>query len=161
MSLLTLSLVGCSASTAVSSSPDATAEAISVIGRVIQIDGSDITLEVGAFNTLSDQQNGAPPTMPQNGTPPPEAPSGALSELPSSQPAPDGNRVPPDGFPDFTVTDEVKTITITASTAITHDKPDDGTAGSTSDIEIGDIIVVTMQDTTVTTVTILGHIEKP
>jgi hypothetical protein len=159
--LLGLTLAGCAASTSDGSSPESASVSAEIVGQVVKTDDNSILINVGIISTppgknSSDSDapaappadpSGAPPTMPQNGAP---------SEGPSGQTAPFGDGLPAGSFPGFTATGESQTITITASTVITQEGPAGDAAGSAPDIEVGDIIKVTMTDTTATAVTILS-----
>mgnify|MGYP002672230373 CR=1 FL=1 len=147
---LLASLAACGAS----SSSSESGESSEVTGQVLSVDGTSVTLQLGAL-TEAETPQGNPPEMPGNSTgsgdspqTPPDKPDG---QAPAGSAPADGNgQTPPEmssgsapsGMPggnSFTAGDESMTLDL-ADAALTKN----GESISTSDLAVDDILTVTL-----------------
>lgn len=147
----------------------------SVVGQVTEVDGAQITIQLGELLASAPAGDGQPPQAPADGQPP-ETPGGQAPgdatprdmapadgnapSAPSGQ-TPDGNMpdMPGQNFsaiPGFIAGEETLTFTVTDATAIAVESADGTSDGSLSDISVDSILrVVFGENETVASVTVL------
>lgn len=142
------------------------------IGQVTQIDGSQITMQLGKLAEAASDGEGQPPEMPEGETPadgqtpeaPGETPADAQPpEMPDGQTPADGEapggagqQPPAGGTPGFIAGEETLTFTITDATAIAVESAAGTSDGSLADIAVDAIVrVVFGENETVASVTVL------
>lgn len=144
------------------------------IGQVTQIDGSQITMQLGKLAEAASGGGGQPPEMPGDQAPtdgqPPEMPEsetpadGEASETPGSEAPADGEapggagqQPPAGGTPGFIAGEETLTFTITDATAIAVESAAGTSDGSLADLAVDAIVrVVFGENETVASVTVLN-----
>ena len=144
------------------------------IGQVTQIDGSQITMQLGKLAEAASGGGGQPPEMPGDQAPtdgqPPEMPEsetpadGEASETPGSEAPADGEapggagqQPPAGGTPGFIAGEETLTFTITDATAIAVESASGTSDGSLADLAVDAIVrVVFGENETVASVTVLN-----
>lgn len=150
---LVFALVGCQGKT--------TDETKTLTGKVTAIDGTSVTLQLGE---LAERDDLKPSDMGEkpNADGGKEMPSG---EAPSGDQKPDGGDGTPPERPDgengggafggdmFTAGDETATVDL-ADATITVESAEGSTKGAISDIAVGDILVVEVENDKATTVTV-------
>ena len=147
----------------------------SVVGQVTEVDGAQITIQLGELLASAPAGDGQPPQAPADGQPPEtsggQAPGdatprdtapadGNAPSAPSGQ-TPDGNMpdMPGQNFsaiPGFIAGEETLTFTVTDATAIAVESADGTSDGSLSDISVDSILrVVFGENETIASVTVL------
>ena len=141
------------------------------IGQVTQIDGSQITMQLGKLAEAASGGGGQPPEMPgdqapTDGQPPemPESEAPADGEAPGSEAPADGEapggagqQPPAGGTPGFIAGEETLTFTITDATAIAVESAAGTSDGSLADLAVDAIVrVVFGENETVASVTVLN-----
>ncbi|MBN2026105.1 MAG: hypothetical protein JW854_05035 [Actinobacteria bacterium] len=142
-----------------------------LLGQVTAIEGNTITLALGTQNEAGEQgafqpgagedgtsagEDGTTRPEPPDGMQPPSGEEGEMPEPPEGMgeegSMPPGGAMGPGGL---TLTGEESTITVSDSTVITIEEMGETTGGSLSDIDVGDILSVTLDGGTATTVTVM------
>ncbi len=177
LALILMMAAGCQSSAGSTISASAAGET-TIYGQVTAIDGSSITLALATVSQNApsgempsgEMPSGDMPAMPSDGSIPSEGaqPSGsqdtdavssATQNTEGEQPSGEVPSMPSGGQGGqrggVELTGEEQTITISDNTAITIQSRDGSTEGALSDIEVGDILSVTMSGNSVTAITIM------
>ena len=132
----------------------------SVLGRVMEIEGAELTFVSGTFPDMPEQprSDGEAPAMPGGQVPE----GGEAPAMPGGQ-APEGGEAPamPGGQPPmadgFVPDGEEMTVTITDATAISVEEDGGARDGTLADVAVGNIVrVIFGEDDTVASLTVLA-----